>query len=102
MRGRKPDVDDLRQLRGAVGLATAVVDVVADRMEEAHHAMAKWPYTFVAWVPGAALPARAIAKVQHALTAAAYSGVRGVNRLVGAAASSALTHLEARAAEREE
>jgi hypothetical protein len=95
------DRDNLRQLRGAVELLTDTVDATVADIEEAHHAIARWPYAWLAWIPGAGTAARAIGRVQHALTAISYGAVRALNRVVRVTATCTLDHMDRRAVTRE-
>jgi hypothetical protein len=95
------NANELRQLRDAGHLISATVDVAVRELAKAHHAIARWPFTWLARVPGAAVPARAVEGVQYAVTATVYGSVRTVNRLGGMAATKALDRLADRAAARE-
>jgi hypothetical protein len=93
--------NELRRLRDAGELITTTVDAAVRELAKAHQAIARWPFTWLARVPGAAVPARTVEGVQHMLTATIYGSVRTVNRLGGIAATKALNRLAERADARE-
>ncbi len=76
--------DTRRQLRGLTDLVTKAVDGTVAGIEPVHQQISHYPYAVLTQIPGIGAPARAIERLQIAITTGAYAAVRGINRLVRA------------------
>ena len=79
-----------RQLRGLTDLVTKAVAGTVAGIEPVHREIAHYPYAVLTQIPGIRAPARAIERLQLAITTGSYATVRGINRLVGVTAMSLL------------
>ncbi len=86
--------ETLRQLSGAVGLITDMVDATAREIEAAHQDIERQPYALLAQVQSIAQPVRGIEQVQTLITVGVYGAVRAINRVAGGVATSILDQFE--------
>ncbi len=86
----------IRRLRGAVALVTDGVEAAATEAQRAHEAFARRPYAWLSRIGPMAGAVRAIECLHSAVMETAYGGVRIVNAVAGAVATSVIDRLEAK------
>ncbi len=82
--------DTLRQLRGAVDLATDAVGAAVGGIAEAHLAILSQVYAPFELPGPLAAPVRAIECIQRAITRGVYQSILGVNAMVAGVAAGLL------------
>ena len=69
--------DTRRQLRGLTDLVTKAVDGTVAGIEPVHQQISHYPYAVLTQIPGIGAPARAIERLQIAITTESYADRAG-------------------------